>query len=242
MSTFMQLRGNSLPFLPHNFASILNMIMHTPLNSFISTNTKLSIAIEAHFSPSNLTKNLKRKREKQLNISMRKQESSECSLPRYIGVRKRKWGRWVSEIREPGKKTRIWLGSFDTPEMAAAAYDVAAWYLKGSDARINFPELVESLPKPASADADDVRRAAQEAALQLRVGRQDNGDGDSGRGSVLARVQLSPSDIQAINEVPLDSPKMWMELGGPSTEGEPVNFGEIEMDEWDDMDTYPIWD
>ncbi|KAL8485801.1 hypothetical protein ACS0TY_027910 [Phlomoides rotata] len=173
---------------------------------------------------------------------MRKQESNEYSGVRYIGVRKRKWGRWVSEIREPGKKTRIWLGSFDTPEMAAAAYDVAAWYLKGSDAHINFPDLVESLPKPASADADDIRHAAQQAALQLSVRQQGNGNDDLGRGSYLARVQLSPSDIQAINEVPLDSPKMWMELGGPSVEGEPVNFSEIEMEEWDDMEAYPIWD
>ncbi|WOK95083.1 ethylene-responsive transcription factor [Canna indica] len=86
----------------------------------------------------------------------------------FRGIRMRKWGKWVAEIREPNKRSRIWLGSYCTPVAAAKAYDTALFYLRGRAARLNFPDDISV--EEVDADGATVMSAASIRKKAAEVG------------------------------------------------------------------------
>ncbi|KAK9983450.1 hypothetical protein SO802_032975 [Lithocarpus litseifolius] len=95
-------------------------------------------------------------------------ENSRCN---YRGVRQRTWGKWVTEIREPNRGKKLWLGTFETTDNAALAYDEAARAMYAASARLNSPESVSTMlgPTPTGFEA-----SANETKLMARL--EDNLD------------------------------------------------------------------
>ncbi|XP_071728171.1 ethylene-responsive transcription factor ERF019-like [Rutidosis leptorrhynchoides] len=99
----------------------------------------------------------------------------------YKGIRCRRWGKWVSEIRVPGSQDRLWLGTYSTPEGAAMAHDVALYYLRGTKSihKLNFPSMLPSTwtdlsPRSVQKAATDAGMAMDARLISSRVTTSNN--------------------------------------------------------------------
>ncbi|KAK6162449.1 hypothetical protein DH2020_002290 [Rehmannia glutinosa] len=100
------------------------------------------------------------------------QPTKSTSARRFVGVRQRPSGRWVAEIKDSSQRVRLWLGTYDTPEEAARAYDEAARALRGENARTNFATMNHN-PDQANPNGpeSDIRQRLSFSSLKAKLSK-----------------------------------------------------------------------
>ncbi|CAN4099624.1 unnamed protein product [Withania somnifera] len=171
-------------------------------------------------------------------------EGGNPSQPKYKGVRLRKWGKWVSEVRMPNSRERIWLGSYDTAEKAARAFDAAQFCLRGPKAKFNFPDSPPNISggqslSPAEIQAVAARFAndhSQSSVVQeLRPLQSHGHDHEGNIGNINPHVVNMETVETSLSSTNCDVPMVQMgTTTNNSTVAAPMDWAFLDM-----MENYP---
>ncbi|XP_061347405.1 dehydration-responsive element-binding protein 2D-like [Gastrolobium bilobum] len=122
-------------------------------------------------------------------------KSNKPIMRRFIGVRQRPSGRWVAEIKDSSQHVRLWLGTYDTPEEAARAYDEAARALRGENARTNFASsssVNQTTNQSGSVPSSDGKHGLSFASLKAKLSKNLQ--------SIMARASDSKSSKSRVSD------------------------------------------